>query len=186
MDSLEVHLWWKKSPKRWPLSFQHLPLHDFESLWWIIAWILLMRVPKNPSVTWSEKVHRLLLDEVFPTTLGTHSRIAFLTGERGLTLDVLENVDRQILPLFDYMQKFRECLVSAFRQYEEALDNLDRSDSDTSVVLRAFREYEPLLGDPDKPGVAFVDTLKDGLLDALEVDQEHASLLDIEMVDVPT
>ncbi|TDL23338.1 hypothetical protein BD410DRAFT_839214 [Rickenella mellea] len=163
-----------------PFPFRHLPLHDFESLWWMFGWTLLMRVPKNPSSSWSVEQHQRVLDKVFPTALHTWSRVAFLTGNRGITMKVLYNTDSQLAPLFGHLQMFRERLVSAFKQYERELTETNGNDV---VLLRTFWNCEPLFENHEKCGIPLVDALKEGLLDALEVDQLYSTVLDIEMVD---
>ncbi|TDL19763.1 hypothetical protein BD410DRAFT_822090, partial [Rickenella mellea] len=152
-DSLEVALGWLESNGRRPFPLRRLPLHDLESLWWIFAWILLMRVPKNPSANWSEKRHRRVLDAIFPTVPGFTGRLEFLTGDPTLTLDVLKAIDEQLVPLLFNLLKFQLHLLSAFRRYEAALRG---STGDDLALVKAFSEHKPLPESPEKSGDAFV------------------------------
>jgi hypothetical protein len=102
-------------------SFWHNPLHDCESLWWMLLWSFAMRIPSEPDSEWNSGAQVVQLNIAFSRHFCTADRRLALFW-RGATLArVFRSFEINLQQAFGIVNYIRGILNTAFNLAEARL-----------------------------------------------------------------
>jgi hypothetical protein len=104
----------------------HNPLHEFESIWWVLLMVFVMRKVKNSSDDWNQKAQEVQLYRAFPPSLFGNNRVVLLQNNRFMG-DLLCTLDTSLSAFGEIMGPLAEMLGQAFCQAERNLPEIDES-----------------------------------------------------------
>ena len=104
--------------------FLYTPLHDYESVWWIAAWILFKCRPKSLN----QEELDCFTQSRGPSIFDDKTDREHIMLAPGVFLALKKSLPRILHPLFDVLELFRKNLVRVYREYEESFDG--------SIILR--------------------------------------------------
>jgi len=100
--------------------FWHNPLHDCESIWWILVWMFSVRLVQVPSQRWDQVKQWDHLHRSFPTTSRTTHRIdLFKLGED--LPELFASLESSMQQAYSCVSNVRFAVVDAFAEAEGEL-----------------------------------------------------------------
>jgi hypothetical protein len=111
-----------------PPPFCHNPLHDIESIWWMILWLVATRIVCKPDSKWNPTTQRDQLRKVFPVHFRTFERYQVFHNDYDLGY-VFSSFDINLHSAWAGVYHIRASLISAYKKAENPLwnDGIDRS-----------------------------------------------------------
>ncbi|KAJ3760773.1 hypothetical protein EV360DRAFT_39112 [Lentinula raphanica] len=106
------------------VAFYHNPLHDLESVWWIIIYIFFFNDDAGsqsivPDARQSRQYH---MERLFNGELENLARFPFLKEPDGLN-EARQYLSTSFESALDLLEKFRTILKSAYRKFEKTFSN---------------------------------------------------------------
>jgi len=125
-----------RTSKRLPL-FWHNPLHDCESIWWMMVYIFALEVVRSDrDPHWSPKEQSEKLNLAFPRGFRTAARSDFLMVD-GVLHELFQDLEVKLAVAEDGLDNLRKFLWQAFRQSEKLLPGV-------GIDEDAWKQYNPL------------------------------------------
>ncbi|KAJ3793702.1 hypothetical protein GGU11DRAFT_748665 [Lentinula aff. detonsa] len=106
------------------VPFYHNPLHDLESVWWIIIYVLFFNDDAE-SLSPAPEARQHQMDRLFSGQLENMPRFSFLTDPEGLS-EARQYLSSTFGVALDLLENFRACLETAYdkseRTYPQKID----------------------------------------------------------------
>jgi len=106
-----------------PTSFAYNPLHDIESLWWVLLWVVLSKVPSTtPSDDQDElRTHRDKVLEAFPQRGHGRRGIVIKWGFTESYLEYANHMTPAMRPYLLHLLRMKRVLTNSYYAAEAAL-----------------------------------------------------------------
>lgn len=104
----------------------HNPLHDSESIWWLLLYVFAVREVVGDTGEWDRGIQESLLDLAFPPIpYGGDRRLIFENSEEFASLTGA--LAKKLRGCHDHLDGLREVLIQTFQRAERELPKLDSS-----------------------------------------------------------
>ena len=134
----------------------HNPIHDIESLWWVIFWVVSCKIPATTPVDGDERVvilkHRDKALRAFPQRLDEGARVSVIRmGPLEFYDEYAEHMPPSLVPYLAYLVQLKVLLVTSYSVAEASLSAGGKIDNNawSTTHQDVIRVIYQVLADPE-------------------------------------